>query len=74
MRTSRYGTRSFRSTAAKMWNSLPKQFRDITNHNVFKSQINVWSGGLVHDLFVQILKPVCFMLKFNSSYAVVCCL
>ena len=28
VRTNRYGTRSFRSTAAKMWNNLPQHFRD----------------------------------------------
>ena len=72
MRTSRYGTRSFRSTAAKMWNTLPQHFGGITSYNVFKSQINAWSGrgrGAVHVLFVQIFKFVCFMLQFNSSYA-----
>ena len=44
VRTSRYGTRSFRSTAAKMWNNLPQHFRDITSYNVFKNQVNSWSG------------------------------
>ena len=28
VRTSRYGTRSFRSSAAKMWSNLPKHLRD----------------------------------------------
>ena len=36
VRTNRYGTRSFRSTAAKMWNNLPQHFREITSYNVFK--------------------------------------
>ena len=44
VRTSRYGTRSFRSIAAKMWNNLPQHFRDITSYNVFKNQVNSWSG------------------------------
>ena len=44
VRTSRYGTRSFRSTAAKMLNNLPQHFRDITSYNVFKNQVNSWSG------------------------------
>ena len=44
VRTSRYGTRSFRFTAAKMWNNLPQHFRDITSYNVFKNQVNSWSG------------------------------
>ena len=45
VRTSKYGVRSVRSTAAKMWNSLPKQFRKITTIEQFRSQINIWSGG-----------------------------
>ena len=48
VRTVRYGTRSFRPTAAKIWNSLPQHFRDTTSFNVFKNQINAWSGGPVH--------------------------
>ena len=44
VRTSRYGTRSFCYTADKMWNNLPQHFRDITSYNVFKNQINSWSG------------------------------
>ena len=44
VRTSRYGTRSFRFTAAKMWNNLPQHFRDITSYNVFKNKVNSWSG------------------------------
>ena len=44
VRTSRYGTRSFRSTAAKMGYNLPQHFRDITSYNVFKNQVNSWSG------------------------------
>ena len=44
VKTSRYGTRFFRSTAAKMWHNLPQHFRDITSYNVFKHQVNSWSG------------------------------
>ena len=44
VRTNRYGTRSFRSTAAKMWNNLPQHFREFTSYNVFKNQVNSWSG------------------------------
>ena len=43
VRTNRLGTRSFRSTVAKMWNNLPQHFRDITNNNVFKNQVHSWS-------------------------------
>ena len=45
VKTARYGTRSFRSTAAKIWNSLPQHVRDVTSFNVFKKQMNAWSGG-----------------------------
>ena len=49
-----------------MWNSLPQHFRDNTSYNDFKNLMNAWSGVS----FVQIFKCVCFMLQFNSSYAV----
>ena len=51
VRTSRYGTRSFRFTAAKMWNNLPQHFRDITSYNVCKNQDNSWSGETCVCLF-----------------------
>ena len=44
VRTNRYGTRSFRSSPAKMCNNLPQHFREITSYNVFKNQVNSWSG------------------------------
>ena len=52
VRTVKHGSRSFRSTAAKIWNSLPQEFRDISSFNVFKNQINAWSGGAAHVLSV----------------------
>ena len=45
VRTSKYGVRSYHSTAAKMWNSLPQQFREINTVEQFRSQISTWSGG-----------------------------
>ena len=45
VRTSSYGVRSFRYSAAKKWNSLPQKFRDITSTEQFRSQIGTWSGG-----------------------------
>lgn len=45
VRTTSYGINSFRFTAAKLWNSLLQRFRDISNFNHFKSQINAWNGG-----------------------------
>ena len=69
MRTVSCGSRSFHSTVATVWNSLPQHFRDITSFNVLKNQINAWSvrgrgeGGAVHVHSVQILNlcSVCFM-------------
>ena len=45
VRTDKHGSRSFRSTAVKIWNSLPQHLRDISSFGVFKNQINAWSGG-----------------------------
>ena len=45
VRTNKYGVKSFRSTAAKMWNSLPQQFREIITVESFRSQISTWSGA-----------------------------
>ena len=51
--TSTYGVRSFCSTAAKIWNSLPQKFREITSTEQFRSRIVTWSvggGGGLHML------------------------
>lgn len=45
VRTTRFGSSSFRSSAAKLWNSLPQHFREVHNFNHFKSLINAWNGG-----------------------------
>jgi len=45
VKTTKYGVRSFRSTAAKIWNCLPQHMRDISDFNAFKNQVNAWSGG-----------------------------
>ena len=44
VRTTNYGLNSFRFRAAKLWNSLPDSFRQISSFNHFKSQINSWEG------------------------------
>ena len=57
------------STAAKVWNSLPQDLRDIRSFGIFKNQINAWSrggggGGLVHvhsDLLIDI-----YLCKFYA--------
>ena len=45
VRTVKHGSRSFRSAAAKIWNSLPQDLREISTFNFLKNQINAWSGG-----------------------------
>ncbi len=44
VRTTSYVLHSFRSSAPKLWNTLPQHFRDETNFNHFKSMINAWNG------------------------------
>ena len=56
MRTVKHGSRSFRSIAAKIWNSLPQHLRDISSFSVFKNQINAWGGGPVHVHFVSMVE------------------
>ena len=62
VRTSTYGVRSLRSAGAKMWNSLPQDFREITSIEQFRSQIVAWSGGGLH-MFV-LFKLLNFMFIF----------
>ena len=45
VRTVKHSSRSFPSTTAKIWSSLPQHLRDISSFGVFKNQINVWSWG-----------------------------
>ena len=71
VRTSKYGVRSFRSTAAKMWNSLPQQFREIITVEQFRSQISTWSRGVCTCLVCSVkfyVDPVHFavVLMFKS--------
>ena len=43
VRTTRYGLRSLRYSAPKIWNSLPYELRDTTNLNQFRALINTWT-------------------------------
>ena len=61
VRTVKHGSRSFRSTAAKIWNSLPQHLRDISSFGVFKNQINAWRGGPVHVHSVLLVECFCFL-------------
>ena len=45
VRTTRYGLKSFRYAAAKLWNELPNHFRTQTSFNQFKNLINSWNGN-----------------------------
>ena len=69
VRTVKHGSRSSRSTAAKIWNSLPQHLRDISSFGVFKNQINAWSRGSVHVHSVLLVEMfffymlVCLVLK-----------
>ena len=69
--------RSFRSTAAKIWNSLPQKFREITSKEQFRSQIGTWSGGggLPMLVLLKLLMLIFYFvlllmlnLQFNSSF------
>ena len=44
VRTTRYGTNSFRSMAATLWNCLPQHYRDAASFRQFR-QVAAWSGG-----------------------------
>ena len=43
-RTEKYGKKSFRYAAAKLWNSLPEIFRTATSFNQFRTLVNNWHG------------------------------
>ena len=45
VRTTRYGPKSFRYAAAKLWNELPNHFRTQTSFNQFKNLINSWNDN-----------------------------
>jgi hypothetical protein len=45
VRTTRYGLKSFRYAAAKLWNELPNHFRTQTSFNQFKNLINSWNDN-----------------------------
>ena len=48
VRTTRYGLKSFRYSAAKLWNELPNHFRTEQSFSQFKSLINSWNGSSCH--------------------------
>ena len=44
-RTTSYGKKSFRYEAARIWNSLPNEARQMTSFDQFKNYVNSWCGG-----------------------------
>ena len=50
LKTVKHGSRSFRSTAAKIRNSLPKHLRDISSFGVFKNQMH--GAGVLFKLIL----------------------
>ena len=45
-RTTRYGLKSFRYAAAKLWNELPDNFRLASSFECFKTLIDAWHGSI----------------------------
>ena len=48
VRKSTSGLKSFRFSAAKLWISLPNDFRSISSFNQFKNVISSWDGDVCH--------------------------
>ena len=42
--TTRYGLRSFRSEAARVWNSLPNEVRLVESYPQFRRMVHAWDG------------------------------
>ena len=57
-RTTSYGKKSFRYEAAKIWNSLPNEARQMTSFGQFKNYIDSWCGGQ---------KCFCSSCKFHKN-------
>jgi hypothetical protein len=44
-RTTKYGKNSFRYEAARIWNTLPSKFRNMSSFDQLKNYISDWCGG-----------------------------
>jgi len=53
VKTTSYGSNSFRSYAPKLWNSLPQHLREEVNYDRFKSLIGSWDGESCSCTFCQ---------------------
>ena len=60
---STYGAKFCRSTAAKILNSLPQKFQEITSKEQFRSQIGTWSGGSAHARSVKLVNAYVFIFS-----------
>ncbi|WAR07560.1 MPC2-like protein [Mya arenaria] len=73
IRTTKYGLNSFRSTATKLWNSLPQHFRDETNLSQFRSPKTIffWAPTMKWCLVIagigDIARPAEKLSQFQSS-------
>jgi hypothetical protein len=45
VRTTRYGEKSFRFEAARVWNSLPEDIRRVDNYKDFSRLVHTWTGS-----------------------------
>jgi hypothetical protein len=73
-KTTKYGLKTFRYESVKLWNSLPKYFRNLTTLNQFKANKNllitfaplnqylVW--GLLQMLFLPLVLLYCIKWCF----------
>ena len=70
MNTTRYGLRSFRSEAARVWNSPPNELRVAESYPQFESMIRGWDGlgckcPLCSTYFqVSLCSVYCFLFFF----------
>ena len=71
VRTSRYGKKSFRFEAARVWNSLPHEIRCANNFKEFKRLVHTWTGPrckcsmcqlFICCFYVSSVQFPCFML------------
>jgi hypothetical protein len=48
VKSTKYGLKSFRYTAAKLWNELPNDIRATASYAAFSSLLTKWNGKLCH--------------------------
>ena len=72
VRTVAYGQRSFRFDSARVWNSLPNEFRTKMSFREFKGLIRTWVGPRCNCAMCgclgQVSKLCCIMLCFTVCF------